>query len=243
MKFEIIPAIDLKDKKCVQLIGGKPNKKSFETNDPIKIAHKWTKKGAERLHIIDLDGAISNKRINEDTVFKISSMSKIPIQYGGGIRTKKDARKFLSKKIDKLILGTAAIESKKIIQELINEFGPKNIIIAADAKNGKVMIKGWTKSTEISAIDFINDMEKLGASQFLFTNINKEGKMKGVDINQIEEIVNHTTSYIIIAGGISSLEDIKLIAQKGANAVVIGSAIYNKKIDLSEAIRLFEKDQ
>lgn len=236
MNFEIIPAIDLKNNKCVQLIGGDPNRKAFESDDPIQIAQGWIKKGAKRLHVIDLDGAISNKRINEDIVLKIAHISTVPIQYGGGVRTLSDAKYFFSNNIDKLIVGTAAIDSKELIKELIDLYSSKKLIIAADTKLGYVMIEGWQKKSDKKAIEFINEFEEIGVSQFLFTNIDKEGQMKGIDEGVISEIVDHTDSYIAIAGGISSIEDVKLIAQKGANAVVIGSALYNGKISLREAI-------
>ena len=239
MNFEIIPAIDLKNRKCVQLIGGDPNKKAFESDDPILIAKKWIKEGAKRLHIIDLDGAILNKRINEDIVLKISRISDIPIQYGGGVRNLSDAELFFSNNIDKIIIGTAAIDSKTFIKELIDKYGTDRIIIAADTKSGHIMIEGWQKKTKKSAIEFIREFEKVGIKQFLFTNIDKEGQMKGIDEEVIEEIMNHTDSHIIIAGGISSLDDVRSIAQKGANAVVIGSAIYDGRIALNKTLKYF----
>lgn len=235
--FIVIPALDLKDRKCVQLIGGDPHKKIVELDNPIKIAKYWEKLNAKRLHVVDLDGAIFGKRKNEEIVFKIVKELSIPIQFGGGIRSLKEAMKFLDFGVEKIILGTLAIKNPEIIEKLGEKYGKERIIIALDSKRGYVSIEGWKKSTRIKATKVARKFEKY-VEEFLFTNIDVEGKLSGIDENIIAEIINSTKARVIISGGISSEGDIRKIKEMGAGGVVIGSALYTGR--LSPKVLLFE---
>lgn len=227
--FLVIPALDLKDKKCVQLVQGDPSKKIVELEEPISIAKHWEEKGARRLHLIDLDGAILGERKNEGIVKEIVKELSIPVQFGGGIRSLEDAMYFLDLGVEKIILGTLAIKSPEIVEKLEEKYGKERIIIALDSKQGYVAIKGWKKTTKIKATELAKKFESL-VEEFLFTNIDVEGKMRGINEKIIKEVISSTKAKVIVSGGISSVEDVKKIKSLGAGGVVIGSALYTGKI-------------
>ena len=235
MSFIVIPAIDLYNGKVVRFQSGDPGKKIFEADDPIGIAKKWVKLGARRLHVIDLNGAIEGIRKNEKIVEEISRISKI--QFGGGIRNINDARKLLNKNIYKIIIGTMAIERRNDVKELIREFGSDRIIIALDVKKGFITKRGWKEITDHKIDDMINEFD---VDEILVTNIDVEGKLKGINKEFIKTIINMSNKRILISGGISSLNDIIEIKKLGAYGVIIGSALYLNKIDFLSAKSLEE---
>ncbi len=237
MGFLVIPALDLKERKCVQLQGGDPSRKLVELDEPLEIAKNWEKLGAERLHLIDLDGAIQGKRVNEDIVRAIIEELRIPVQYGGGIRTLEDASKFLNLGAEKVILGTLAIKKPEVLRSLEEKYGQSRIIVALDSRDGYVVIKGWKEKTKVRASELAESFKEL-ASEFLFTNVNVEGRLKGIEEEIIGEVVEATEGRVIVSGGISSLEDIKRVKALGARGVVIGSALYTGRIDFKEALKL-----
>lgn len=229
LEFLVIPALDLKDKKCVQLVQGDPSKKIVELEEPVSIAKHWEEKGARRLHLIDLDGAILGERKNESIVKEIVKELSIPVQFGGGIRSLEDAMHFLDLGVEKIILGTLAIKSPEIVEKLEEKYGKERIIIALDSKQGYVAIKGWKETTKIKATELAKKFESL-VEEFLFTNIDVEGKMRGINEKIIKEVISSTKAKVIVSGGISSVEDVKKIKSLGAGGVVIGSALYTGKI-------------
>ncbi len=235
MRFIIIPAIDLYNGKVVRFESGNPNKKIYEEENPIEVAKRWIRLGAKRLHVVDLNGAIEGIRKNQDIVERISKISKI--QFGGGIRKYEDARELLDKGIDKIIIGTMAYEDEDSVRRLIREYGSDRIIIAVDVKKGFVAKKGWKEVTSYKPEDVIN---KYDVDEILVTNIDVEGKLKGINLDFIKKIINMSDKRIIISGGISSINDILKIKELGAFAVVIGTALYLNKIDFIQAKKLEE---
>ncbi|MFH1774436.1 MAG: 1-(5-phosphoribosyl)-5-[(5-phosphoribosylamino)methylideneamino]imidazole-4-carboxamide isomerase [Methanobacteriota archaeon] len=231
----VIPALDLKDKKCVRLIQGDPERKTIELENPLEIAKNWESLGAPRLHLVDLDGAIGGTRKNESIVREIIGELTIPVQFGGGIRSLEDARLFLDAGAAKVVLGTIAIQKPEIIEKLAEKYGRERIIIALDSRNGRVVIKGWTERTGIKAAEIVRKFEK-NASEVLFTNVDVEGMMKGIDEKAVKEMVDSTSLGVIVSGGIASLKDIEKIKKFGAKGVVIGSALYTGKINYREAL-------
>jgi phosphoribosylformimino-5-aminoimidazole carboxamide ribotide isomerase len=239
MDFLVIPALDLKDRKCVQLVGGDPNKKLIEEDNPLEIAEYWEGLGAKRLHLIDLDGAIEGARLNEPIVRKIVKELEIPIQFGGGIRTLEDAMALLDMGIEKIILGTIAVNNPLVLEELSEKYGPERIIIALDSKDGKVVIKGWTEGTGRRASEVVSEFVPY-AGEVLFTNVDVEGRMAGVDEELIKEVIDSTSLGVIVSGGVTTLNDIKMARDLGASGVVIGSALYTGKLYFEKA-KLLEK--
>ncbi|OEC87018.1 MULTISPECIES: 1-(5-phosphoribosyl)-5-[(5-phosphoribosylamino)methylideneamino]imidazole-4-carboxamide isomerase [Methanobacterium] len=232
----IIPAVDIKDGKCVQLVQGKPGTEQVIIENPAEVAKEWEKKGASILHIINLDGAFGDKEKNVDVIKEIINAVSIPVQLGGGIRTKEDAAELLKMGVDKVILGTMAIENPENVAELSGEFGSERIIIALDSKDSKVVVKGWTEKTEKSAPEFGKIFEKKGAGGILFTNVDYEGLLNGFDTAPLIELLDEVNIPIIYSGGVTSIDDIKKLSLTDVYGAVIGSALYKGKIDFEEAL-------
>ena len=232
----IIPAVDIKDGKCVQLVQGKPGTEQVVIENPAEVAKDWERKGASILHIINLDGAFGDKQKNTEVIKEIVNTVSIPVQLGGGIRTKEDAAELLKMGVDKVILGTMAIENPEDVAELSNQFGSDRIIIALDSKDSKVVVKGWTEKTEKSAPEFAKIFESKGAGAILFTNVDYEGLLKGFDTAPLMELLDAVNIPIIYSGGVTSLDDIKKLSLTDAYGVVVGSALYKGKIDFEEAV-------
>ncbi len=238
--FRIIPAIDLKKGKCVSLIQGIPGTERVSLDNPIEIARRWVEEGASALHIIDLDGAIEGKRLNSLIIESIVKEFDVRTQVGGGIRSKNDAEKLLSIGVDRVILGTAAINNPHLVEELSGEFGSERIIVALDSKNGRVMTHGWAKQIEFSPVELGKKFEKLGAGSILFTDINTEGLLKGVNPVPTGELANALDIPVIASGGITTLSDIEVIKGTGARGVVVGAALYVGNFTLKEALKFEE---
>ncbi|TGC08168.1 1-(5-phosphoribosyl)-5-[(5-phosphoribosylamino)methylideneamino]imidazole-4-carboxamide isomerase [Methanolobus halotolerans] len=239
MTFEVIPAVDMRNGKCVQLVQGIPGSEMISLDDPVAVAKDWISQGARTLHLIDLDGAIEGKRQNAPLIERIVKECKpigAEIQVGGGIRSFKDAADLLERGADRVILSTAAIKNPDIVKELADSFGSKHVNVALDSRDGKVSIEGWKKQSEHTAVEMGIKFENLGAGSLLFTNIDTEGLMQGVNTRPTEELVNSVNIPVIASGGVTSLDDLISIRNTGAVAVVVGSALYTGKFTLTEAI-------
>lgn len=240
--FELIPAIDLKGGRCVQLRQGKKEDEIFASaENPVEIARGWVIQGARRLHVIDLDGAFQEEKNNLGVIKKIADVEgvreKAKIQVGGGIRSYETAVELLELGIDRIIFGTVALKSPHLIEQVANAFSPERVMVALDARKGKVAIDGWREVTGVDATEAAKQVERLGAGSLLFTNIDVEGLMEGVDQEIIAEFVSSVSIPVVIAGGVSSVEDIGKIKDAGASGVVMGSALYKGKIDFNELLR------
>ena len=240
--FELIPAIDLRGGRCVQLRQGKKEDEIFASaENPVEIARSWVIQGARRLHVIDLDGAFQEEKNNLGVIKKIADAEgvreKAKIQVGGGIRSYETAVELLETGIDRIIFGTVALKSPHLIEQVANAFSPERVMVALDAREGKVAIDGWREVTGVDATEAAKQVERLGAGSLLFTNIDVEGLMEGVDQEIIAEFVSSVSIPVVIAGGVSSVEDIGKIKDAGASGVVMGSALYKGKIDFSELLR------
>jgi len=233
----IIPAVDIKDGKCVQLVQGKPGTEQVIIENPAEVAKEWERKGASILHVINLDGAFGDKEKNIEVIKKIINSVSIPVQLGGGIRTKEDAVKLLRMGVDKVILGTMAIENPENVAELSNEFSSERIIVALDSKDSKVVVKGWTEKTEKSAPEFAKIFEKKGAGGILFTNVDYEGLLKGFDTSPLIELLDAVNIPIIYSGGVTSIEDIEKLSLTDTYGVVVGSALYKGRIDFEDTLK------
>ncbi|MEN4006399.1 MAG: 1-(5-phosphoribosyl)-5-[(5-phosphoribosylamino)methylideneamino]imidazole-4-carboxamide isomerase [Methanobacteriaceae archaeon] len=233
----IIPAVDIKNGKCVQLVQGEPGTEQVVIENPHNVAKDWENRGASILHLIDLNGAFGDKKKNVEVIKKILNIVNIPIQMGGGIRTKDDAVRLLKMGVHKVILGTMAIENPENVKELSREFGSERIIVALDSKDSRVVVKGWSEKTSKSAPEYGKIFEAHGAGSILFTNVDYEGLLKGFDVNPLLELLNTVNIPVIYSGGISSIEDIKKVSKTDAAGVVVGSALYKGKINFEEALK------
>lgn len=249
VEFEVIPAIDLRNGRCVQLRQGKKEEVIFSSaENPVEIARKWVMQGARRIHIIDLDGAFQEGKNNFEVIKNIAESKgvrgKAKIQVGGGIRSYKAAVKLLEIGtgvcVDRIIFGTAALESPNLIEKVANLFSSERVMVALDARKGKVAIDGWREVTGMDAKEAAKEAEEMGAGSLLFTNIDVEGLMKGIETKIIEEFVSSVCVPVVISGGVSGVEDVMRIKEAGASGVVIGSALYKGKIDLKDMVRVFQ---
>lgn len=232
----VIPAVDIKNGKCVQLVQGKPGTEQVILEDPAKIARQWEYKGAQMIHVIDLGGALEESK-NLEIVREIRDAVSVPIQMGGGIRTKEDALNLLEMGIDKVILGTVAMENYEMVKELSNCFGKERILVALDSKDSQVVVRGWTEKTDKTAPEMGKIFEKLGAGGILFTNVDYEGLMKGFSLKPLEELLKAVDIPVIYSGGVSTMDDVMKLSKTKAEGVVIGSALYKGNINFEQALK------
>ena len=235
--MKLIPAIDLMNGKCVRLLKGNFNESKEFKNDPLAQAKLWEKEGATSIHIVDLDAARTGKSLNDGFIKLISQSISIPIQIGGGIRSKERIEQLFSYGIDKVIMGTYAIENRNLIENLTKEF-PGKIIIGIDANKGKVSTRGWLKQTNVIAKDLIRQLSNLSLSNFIVTDINTDGTLEGPNESFIMEILESTNLPIIASGGIGSISDLLSLTKfekLGLDGVIVGKALYENKFTIKEA--------
>ncbi|MGB9715356.1 MAG: 1-(5-phosphoribosyl)-5-[(5-phosphoribosylamino)methylideneamino]imidazole-4-carboxamide isomerase [Thermodesulfovibrionales bacterium] len=238
----VIPAIDLKDGQCVRLFQGRRDAVTRYSNDPVGTAKRWEYCGAELLHIVDLDGAFTGSQKNLEVIKKIREAVNIPIQIGGGIRTIDNINKILEIGIDRIIVGTAAVEDPEFIHSSCNKY-PGRILVGIDAKDGMLAIKGWQEITTVNAVELARRLEIEGIAGFVYTDISKDGTLSGPNINAIRKIVESVKLPVIAAGGVSTIEDIKKLMEiKGLWGVITGKAIYEGTLDLKEAIKIVKNN-
>ncbi|RBQ24128.1 Imidazole glycerol phosphate synthase subunit HisF [Candidatus Methanobinarius endosymbioticus] len=236
-KMLIMPAVDIKNGKCVQLVQGKPGTEQVIIDNPEKVTKKWEDEGAEIIHVIDLDGALKSKD-NLNTIKKILGEVSVPIQLGGGIRSVDYGKQLLNLDIERLIIGTMAIENPQTITELSDEFGSDKIMVSLDSKDSKVVIKGWKEKINKTATDVSKEFQEAGAGSILFTNVDVEGLLKGFDIQPAVDLVNSVDVPIVYSGGVTTIQDVKKLTKTGVKGVVIGSALYKNKLNIKKALKL-----
>ena len=238
--MDILPAIDLRNGLCVRLIQGDYEKETVFDDDPVAVAKKWADQGARRMHIVDLDGARDGVRGNKDAVSAIAKAIDIPIQLGGGIRDAAEARKILDMGVDRVIIGTAAIEAPDEVEAAVDDLGSDHIIVGIDAKDGIVQTHGWMEQTKESAINLANQMANRGVRRFIYTDTNRDGTMGHPNFAAITELKNNLRYPIIVAGGIASLEDLVQLSKIGVEGAISGMAIYSGTLDLIRTIKTID---
>ena len=232
--MEVIPAIDILDGKCVRLFQGDYDKETVFSDYPIDIAKRWESYGAQRLHLIDLDGAKNGKPINQSTIVEISQSVDIPIQVGGGIRDFRTVEKYIQDGIDRVIVGTAAVRDPDLISKTIEIFGEESVMVSIDAKDGVVAVDGWIKSSKISVFDLMDDIVDTGLKRFMYTDISRDGTLSEPNYGSIEDILEYSPMKMLAAGGVSSIDDLNKLKIIGVEGAIVGRAIYTGDIVLSE---------
>lgn len=235
--MEIIPAIDIKDGRCVRLYQGDFAQMTVYADDPVAVARQWQAQGASRIHVVDLDGARTGRPQNVDAVLAITQAVQIPVQLGGGLRREEDVAAALALGVERVIIGTAAIVETELVARLLERFGER-IIIGIDARNGMVATDGWTVTSTIAATDLAGQMVALGARRFIYTDISRDGSLSGPNFTALAELVKPDGPAIIASGGIANLDHIRQLAQIGVEGVIIGKALYTGAIYLPEAIAI-----
>tara|TARA_B100000965_G_scaffold390909_1_gene398409 strand:+ start:2381 stop:3151 length:771 start_codon:yes stop_codon:yes gene_type:complete len=235
--MEIIPAIDLLKGKCVRLNQGNYNEVTNFNSDPVIQAQDWEKQGAKRLHLVDLDGAKTGEPINDRIIKEIKKSISIPIQLGGGIRNADRAKELFDVGIDRIILGTIAIEKPELVKVLSEEY-PKRIAVGIDAKEGMVATRGWLKASEKNSLELANQLNDLELAAIISTDISTDGTLKGPNIQALKEMAEVSINPVIASGGIGSISDLISLADleiNGIEATIVGRALYDGSIDLKEA--------
>jgi len=237
-EFEVIPAVDVQDGEVVQLVGGERGT-GKRYGDPVAAAERWVDAGAETLHLVDLDGAFEGERVNAAAIEAVveavggDDEDGVGLQLGGGIRAAEGARELLDLGLDRVILGTAAVETPEIVAE-IDETHPGSVVVSLDAKDGEVVVSGWTEGTGLDPAEAAARYEELGAGAILFTNVDVEGQLEGIDREAVASVVDAVEVPVIASGG-ASVDDVVALKAAGAAAVVVGTALYEGEFTLREA--------
>jgi len=239
--MEILPAIDILDGRCVQLVQGKRESAAF-FGEPNAWAHRWIGEGARALHIINLDGAFGAARKNADLIRDLIRETNITVQLGGGIRSIDDATGWLDLGVERVILGTLAIRNPEAIRTLADEFGGRRIMAGVDAREGEVMIEGWREPAG-DYLAWAERFEALGAGSLLYTNVDVEGLQQGIALDPVLMLVHRTTLPVTASGGVSSVADVKALAASGVAGAVLGSALYSGKLGFREAQEAADEKQ
>jgi len=236
----IFPAIDIKDGVCVRLIKGDYRQITSYENTPIDQATKYFQNGFNNIHIVDIDGALHGRPVNSILIKEIIKKVKAKIQIGGGIRTIDDISRWIEIGIDRVVMGTAAVENTELLKTACNKFKNK-IAVSLDVKDGLIALSGWKKQTNISAIDYIKEIQNFGVSRIIYTDINKDGTKKGPNIKDTVELSRKVKIPLVISGGVSSVEDIKKIKSlnnSNIEGVIVGKSIYDGDIKISDLAEL-----
>lgn len=237
----IYPVIDIKNGLCVRTKKGQYDNLAIYSHFPEKVALEWEEKGAKALHIIDLDGAVAGHLVNDSIIAAVIQSVNIPVQVGGGIRSIKDIEQTLSLGADKVVIGSKAAESPAFIKEAVSIFGPDKIVISIDAKDNLVMTDAWEKVSIYSTVSLARLMQEIGVTTVVYTDINRDGMLQGVNLEYAREMIEATNLHVIVSGGAASLKDIEMLQKIGAKGVILGKALYENKIDLREAIEIFQE--
>lgn len=234
--FTVIPAIDLKDGKCVRLRQGRADDSKVYSEDPVGMARHWVSEGARYLHVVDLDGAFQGKPAHTAVIAKIVEAIDIPVEVGGGLRTDADIRSLLDVGVDRAILGTRAYAQPGMLKELAKRFGGR-LAVGIDARNGQVQVKGWTETTGMRAVDLARDAEAAGIGTIIYTDTATDGMLEGPNVRALEEICNAVGCSVIASGGISAVRDVERLKKLGRSnliGAIVGKALYEGRVQLSE---------
>jgi phosphoribosylformimino-5-aminoimidazole carboxamide ribotide isomerase len=234
--FEAIPAIDLKGGKCVRLQEGVASRSTEYGDDPVAMALHWEELGAARLHLVDLDGAFSGQSAHLEIAKSIFRSLKIPVQFGGGLRTLQQIETILNLGAKRAILGTVAVDHPEIVEEAVRRF-PQAIVVGIDARNGNVALRGWVDQTKVTAVELARRMKNLGIERIIYTDVARDGMLRGVNCEETETVCREAEIKVIASGGVSEIGDIKALWDRrsfGIEGVILGRALYDRKMDFAD---------
>lgn len=234
----IFPAIDIKNGECVRLKKGDMNTAHKVAENFLDTALSFKQAGAAWIHMVDLDGAVNGKRINTSVFTETADKSGLKVEVGGGIRKAEDVEYYLSRGIERVIIGSAALNNPQLVSDCINEYGAEKIVLGIDARNGMVAAEGWVKTSEISYIELAKRMEEKGVKYIIFTDIGRDGMLSGPNLEQLFALNDAVSCNIVASGGIKDIEDIKAVKAGGLYGVICGKSIYSGTLSLEEAIEV-----
>ncbi len=237
----ILPAIDIKDGRCVRLYQGDYDQVTTFDNDPVSVARRWQEAGASWLHVVDLDGAKEGKPVNGELIKHIREATTLHIEVGGGMRSLAHVEQLLGLGIDRVILGTVAITNRALLEEALARWGGERIVVGLDARDGLVAIAGWRETAPVKAVTLAAELSKAGVQRFVYTDISRDGALVGPNIPALQEMQRAISGSLIASGGVSSLADLHALARTGVEGTIVGKAIYTGNVDLAMAIREIER--
>ena len=241
--MKLYPAIDIRGGKCVRLMQGRFDQETVYFEHPYQVACLWEEKGASFLHLVDLDGACAGESVNKQAVREIVEHIHIPVELGGGVRELEQIKELLDLGVYRVIIGSRAAEDPAFVKTAVDTFGTEHIVAGIDAKNGMVSTHGWLDTGELKAADLALVMKEMGIETIIYTDIARDGMLTGPNIPQTKAIAEVSGLTVIASGGVSSLDDLAALKEAGIPGAILGKSLYEKKIDLAEAVSLFEKEE
>ena len=236
----ILPAIDIKDGECVRLYQGNYNQVTTYDADPVKVAQRWQGAGASWLHVVDLDGAALGHPVNVESIKRIRTSTSLHIEMGGGMRSLADIGHMLDLGIDRVVLGTVALTDRALLDEAL-ALWDERIVVGLDARNGWIAISGWSETSQVRATSLATELCARGVQQFIYTDIARDGALKGPNLEALREMQRMISCSLIASGGVSSIDDLRLLAGMGIEGAIVGKALYTGNVDLAAAIQEFER--
>lgn len=233
--FEVIPAIDIRGGRCVRLYQGDYDQETVFGEDPLAVARAWQEAGASRLHVIDLDGARSGTSVHRSLLVLLASEVAIPLQVGGGFRATEDIGTMLQAGAARVILGTAAVKDPGLVEACLGTWGAESLVVAIDARDGRVATEGWLEQSEVDALDLALRLSQLGLARILYTDISRDGTLVGPNVEGVRRLVQETSLAVIASGGVSQPDHVAALKRTGAEAVIVGRALYNGTLTLQAA--------
>jgi len=235
--MEVIPAIDIRDGRCVRLEQGDYDRETVFGDDPVKMAVRWASMGAKRIHVVDLDGARDGSQANADVVQRIVRAANCAVQCGGGIRDIPTLQNTLDRGVNRVVVGTAAVKDPKMVVEAV-AVASDRLIVSVDARDGLVSLEGWTESTDIPALALIDRLQGMGVERIVYTDILRDGVRGGPNFEMYERLASQSSVKVLAAGGVSTVDDVRRLADCGVEGAIIGRALYTGEIDLAEALNV-----
>jgi phosphoribosylformimino-5-aminoimidazole carboxamide ribotide isomerase len=237
--MQLYPAIDMKNGKCVRLTQGLFDNVKVYGDSPADMAKLWVSQGATFLHLVDLDGALAGHSVNESAIRAVVQQVDVPVELGGGLRSIEAVKSMLDLGVSRCIIGTKAAERPEFIRELVEAFGPERIVAGVDAKEGMVAVDGWERTSEMTASDLCLKMKEYGVQHIVYTDISRDGMLSGPNVTYTKMLTEKTGLDVIASGGVSCMEDLDMLYENGISGVIIGKALYENKIHLTEALKKF----
>ena len=231
----VIPAVDIRGGKCVRLRQGRAQDETVFSENPVAMARKWSERGAQFLHVVDLDGAFAGEPVNLELARRIAEAVDCPVELGGGLRTEHAVADALAVGVERVVVGTRAATDRNWLRQLLQKFEGK-VAVGIDARDGIVSLKGWTESSQVRALDMVDELNDLKPAAIIYTDIARDGQMEGPNIKETALVAKRSMHPVIASGGVSRLEDIRALTTTGASAVIVGRALYEGTVTLEEAI-------
>lgn len=244
--MQLIPAIDIRGGKCVRLTQGDPSRQTDYSDSPVQIAQQFADAGAEKIHVVDLDGAIEGESENQAVIRDIVDSVPAKIELGGGIRALEHIENWLTIGVHEVILGTVSVKEPEIVRTAVDAFGSQHVVVGVDARDGKVATHGWQKVSGETATDFARKMEDMGVRRFIFTAIETDGMMTGPALDSLRAFAESTTAAVTASGGVRNIDDVlslRDLESSGVDSVIAGKAIYEGELNVAEAIQLLSRER